>query len=455
MAEKPEKFKFQFLKFDDKRREFLRSSAGTGGGSLSSGRLMILEDFLHISSVRRNNPLPLFRLQISLLQDLLISEKAIAENKKRREERQNEIVTNPSNKEKLEEEIKVIEQETFPYKADCRAIRDISDGIAWRLFDYDRAVLTEIANRPGTKHINIEGLEAEMHEFGRVFKSEEGIAIFNDLTNFLKLGDVTIRKNEGTFEFIEVKTGHKTSNRITRQRQGLRRAVTFFNTGERNDEEGTSVISELDVRPETYHNVISAIIRRAEKNGAAVEKIGDHLIVECADFTKLKEIPIEAMKAITEGSRSWVEGWKKQNDFFLWCFFHERQAYIRNYAPLSIFPLSEPSRIKLMTNALMLNCCVNYSEVLRYFERRGWRILTSPMDPTGEVELEKMPSGPFATITKGRLIIEVAWSMMGQLGFEFFKPRTLVDIFESMLATGQTPIEFKHISLKGEPEIWD
>ena len=50
-------------------------------------------------------------------------------------------------------------------------------------------------------------------------------AILTDLTHFLKLGDLIIKKDDGTFEIVEVKKGHKSSGRITRQRQEMRRTV--------------------------------------------------------------------------------------------------------------------------------------------------------------------------------------------------------------------------------------
>lgn len=453
MFETPEKFKSKFTIFDENRRRLLRS--GAGGIFLHEEQRMILEDYLHISILRSADRLPLFKLQMHMLQDLVLSEKAIAEYKKRKQERKVKINSNPPNREELEKEIEVIERELFFHTAECRAIRDISDGIAWRLFDYDRVVLSEIAKKSGKKHINIDGLEAEMHEFGEVFNLRKGIAVFNDLTNFLKLGDLTIRENEGTFEFVEVKKGHKTSGRITRQKQDLRRAISFFNTGEREEEEGLAVISELNLNPEIYDTNVSKIIKNAEKKGAAVERIGEHLVIECCDFTKEK-IQFEEMQAILEEARKLVNIWEKRGDLVQRFFSLDRYMNVRNYAPFSIFPFPEPARIKLMTGALLIVSWVNYSEVLKYFEQRGWKILKSPHEHSKEAIIEESsPSETFATIKKGRLNIEVPWAIMGQLGFEYLKPRTVVDMFEGILAGGPTPIELRYMSLSGEPKIWD
>jgi hypothetical protein len=67
----------------------------------------------------------------------------------------------------------------------------------------------------------------------------------NDLTHFLKLGDVTIRHGADQFELIEVKKGHKTSGRITRQRQNLRQTLALLDARELDVEEGRVVITDV------------------------------------------------------------------------------------------------------------------------------------------------------------------------------------------------------------------
>ncbi len=164
------KFTARLTAFDEKRRRQLASAQGAA--LLPDEQHMILEDYLHISRVRRRSPLPLFKLQMHLVQDLVLAEKAIAGYKEKRRERQANVTAGAPDKEQLEQEIRWIERELHFHEAEYRAIRDIADGIAWRLFDYDRAILTELANRTASKHINLEGIEAELHEFGQVFNSK-------------------------------------------------------------------------------------------------------------------------------------------------------------------------------------------------------------------------------------------------------------------------------------------
>jgi hypothetical protein len=207
-----DRIKARFEVFNEKRRRQLQSAAGSA--LLPEEIEMMLEDQLHITLVRRDSPLPLFKVQMSMLADLVSSEHAISHYKRAKPEQQPQPGSNVQDKDKLEEGLRLIDREIHFHQAICRAVRDIGDGIAWRLFDYDRVTLTMIANRPASKHINLAGLEPELIEFSRAFDSRKGAAVLNDLTNFLKLADVTVRKDDGTFELVEVKAGHKSSGRL-------------------------------------------------------------------------------------------------------------------------------------------------------------------------------------------------------------------------------------------------
>lgn len=417
---------------------------------------MVLEDYLHISLLRRHTPLPLFKLQIHLVQDLVLAEKAIADYKQKREERCAKISEGAPDKEKLEGEVRSIDRELHFWEAECRAIRDIADGIAWRLFDYDRAILCELANRPASKHISLEGIEAELHEFGQVFNSREGIAVLNDLTHFLKLGDVTIRKDTGTFELVEVKRGHRTSGRIRRQKQDMRRTAAFLNTGEREGEEGRIVISDLGVKPETFHPNIRRIITNAEEKGAAIERIGEHLIVECTDFTRAADIGVERMRAILDPAGGWVEDWAQKGELVMDFLSQDKYLDVRNYSPFSIFPFPELVRVKLMTGGLFLIAYLNISAVVRYFEQRGWKVVKKPEEHMEEIEKRgAVKDIGLATLRKGPLTTEIPWPWFGRLGFEFLRPRTLVDALEAILAAGEPEAPMSFVNLSGEAEIWD
>lgn len=446
-----ERLKARFQVFNEKRRRQLQSVAGSA--LLPEELEMMLEDQLHITLLRRQNPLPLFKVQMSMLTDLVTSEHAIAQYKKAKEERQQNAKDNLEAKH-FEDELRLIDREIHFHQAICRAIRDIGDGIAWRLFDYDRVTLAMIANRPASKHINLAGLEAELMEFGRVFDSKEGIAVLNDLTNFLKLADVTIRKDQGAFELVEVKTGHKSSGRITRQKQNLRRTVALINTGTTEDEE--IMISELEVRLQTYFRNIARLIQEAEKNGVATQRIGECMLVQCTDFEIASNMGFEKTKQVLDDGRKCTKQWMEAGDIVIDLASQDKYMSVKNYAPFSVYPLSEKTRVRLMIGSLFVVSYLNVSAVLRYMEDRGWKLVKTPQEHAEEhKQLQTIDEIWLATVRKGPLTIAVPFQLFGRIGFEFLKPKGLVDIFEAQLSAGPTGTAKNLYNLSGETELWD
>lgn len=449
-----ERLKARFVVFNQKRRSQLESAAGSA--LLPEEEEMILEDYLHITSIRRQNALPLFRVQLSMLTDLVTSEQAIAQYKKAKEERQRKLETDVPDRDKLEDELRSIDREIYFNRAVCRAIRDIADGIVWRLFDYDRATLAMIASRPASKHINPTGLEAELMEFGRVYDSREGIAVLNDLTNFLKLGDVTIRKDEGTFELVEVKTGHKSSGRITRQKQSLRNTVALINTGKAEDTDEQISISQLEVTPEAYLGNLRSVIQEAEKKGVAHRRIGEYMLVECTDFEIATDMGFEKIKPILDKGRDCTDKWRKEGDMVIDLISQDKYMAVKHYAPFSLYLLPEKTRVRLMIGSLFLVSYLNMSAVLRYIEEKGWKVVKTPQEHNEEHKNSIAREEVWlATVRKGPLTIAIPFQLFGRIGFEFLKPKSLVDLFDAQLSAGPTGAAKNLYNFSGEVELWD
>ena len=437
---------------DERRRQALFSR---GGMDLSDEQLMVYEDYLHISLRRRSNPRPLMHLQLQMLQDLVNAEKVLSSVKEQKKELQIKTTENIDERKYIDDQIKEAERQIRIHEAIRRCIRDLGDGIAWRLFDYDRAVLAELADRPSGKSVNIEGLESELVEFISVFYSNDGIALLTDLTHFIKLGDIVIKKDDATYEIVEVKKGHKSSGRITRQRQEMRSTVEFLNEGEREINGARFVISEADITPETAHSNIRTLLAGAEKQGAAVEKIGDYLIVFCVDVHKTVEVGSDKSKAIVNKASDAANDLADKGDFVLPFPADDRYIVVRNSAPWSIFPFTESDRIKLITGGLYLKAYVNISAVLRYFELRGWKIKETPDKCLGEFEEQDSPKEPnIAKIQKGPVTVHLPYHLVARIGYEFLKPRTLVEMCEAIFRMPERGTR-RFINLIGEPKIWD
>ena len=462
MAEKPNrKYSRRSIAFD----EFRRKQVSIFGGRAipAAEHLMVLEDHLDIAMRRRNNAYPLFKLQMALLTDLITAEKAVADCKKKIED----LKTAPAEA----ADIEAVSAEQQRYTALRRALRDIGDGIAWRLLEYDRAALVSLASHARKPHINIEGLPAELNAFADIWNSYSGsMLVLNDLTHFLKKADITVRRDANHFEFVEVKSSRTKSGTMSRQKADLAETLAFLNEqgGERHGE--TVRIRSLPVRPKGFFNAVCSTIREAEKEGTAWAKIGEHLTVEFIDWSVVLRGGVEEpdMRKIEE-SAAVAEKWGQAGDVVTPYIGAERYLFVRNVAPYSIFPFSGLQRVKLMTNTLMTMSRLNVSAVTRYIASQGWtlvhppefyveearKVLNTPPDDTAETAFDKLPVTPLATFKKGALTLDLPATWAVRLAQEYLAPRTVLDVFESLLRAGPSKETATLINFDGESDQWD
>lgn len=165
----------------------LSDEAAVGSSRLASSDFPdILEDFISISRKRQQNPTALARLQVHMLEELLIQEAAIKHYRQRLAELESPIAS--GNADGRQKEIRFAKGQRFFHRMYANAIRAIGDGIAWRAFGYDRAALRLLGERETKQHLSSEGTVQELREWSYHFERGSGIAILNALTNCLPCG---------------------------------------------------------------------------------------------------------------------------------------------------------------------------------------------------------------------------------------------------------------------------
>lgn len=436
--------------FDEQRRKLVDP---WGGRAIPPDEhLMVLEDYVSVSLRRRHNPYPLLKLQLALLMDLVDAENSVAACKQKIAELE-AAPGAPS----AQAHLKSVQGELGKFSAIRRALRDIGDGMAWRLLGCDRAALESLAAHPRKPHINLSGLQAELNALASEYnKPGARVGVLNDLTHFLKKADITIRLDDSTFEFLEVKSSNTKSGTLRRQRADLEETLQFLNEGEgvRGDE--TAVILRLPIAPSSYMKAVASLAREAERTATAAAVIGEHLAVEFIDYPRGLELDITDAPKL-EKVEGVVDGWKSRGDHVLSMFGTDRYLDVRNYAPYSVYPLTALQRVKLMTGALVTVSKLNVSAVLRYIESRGWTLVRGP-DSYAE-DFEKGDWGqrtsPLATFRKGPLTMEVPGPWIGRLALEYLAPRTIVDGLEAVLAAGSVRSTMALPVFAREAEQWD
>lgn len=429
------------------RSSSLKSDLG-GLSLLSKSDLPdILEDFLDISRRRKSNRTAISKLQLSMLQEIVSYEAVVKKPKQRLDELQ---ASSSGDTKESQGEIEAVNRSLFMFRVYANAIRSIGDGIAWRALGYDRAVTRLMAENATKQQIMSEGLMGELLEWSIRFDEGSGIAILNSLTNCLAIGDVTVVRDDGSAEIVEVKSSGTKSRRKIRQKQRMREIVTLLSSGGGETGDKDVSIEILPIEPESGLDRIRVLLSEAEAGGWASERISNCLYVECFDFEKMASY--DAIKIPVEKKREKLIGqWSEQEDFVIEMNSMDLIAFSPNCAPFSIFPFSNRMCIDLMIGRKCYIAYLNQNAVAREFEYRGWTVIRTPEQLISEGRTDES-----LVIQKGRLHAAVPPADYMRMQMEALRVQTVISAFEAKLNEGpQAPSGFLLHLYESEHLLWD
>lgn len=170
--------------------------------SSSSAYNSIYDDFVKLLKESRRKDITnkkLFNLQLEIANRIIKAEKNITYFKKTADRKL-------QNNEWFSREV---------YKAQRMAYKQIMDGIAWRFLNFDRASLRQMAEHHQTGNLN-PGFIQEAIKAEYVVNDSDFFVILNDLTNFLRYGDLTIVSKDKIY-IDEVKTKGKSKGEQKKQ----------------------------------------------------------------------------------------------------------------------------------------------------------------------------------------------------------------------------------------------
>ena len=390
--------------------------------------------------------------------DLISESQSVIENKKlwkklEKEHQEGKI----DNGEQYKSEIDNLKADEISCRRNIRALREIIDGIVWRYFDYNRALLGILANKIPIDLISADkGLVNSMHEFGDCFLGIHDKAILNDISNFLRVGDVTHFKDDGTIEIIEVKSSNVRGSRITRQKERMKEIVEFVNTGITNYDGHKLRIYESKKKQRNHLPELKNAIIRCKNRGYDSILIGNHLIVELVDLSKPGD-PDKVIGYFKSRHKTIQEKWIKRKDRILPGFFHEKMEYPKNYAPFSIFPFEDEICADLIMGKLLVKTLFNFSEIERLIVKSGWKIEDTIYDRDKEeiknLDVEKLY---FMKVRKGNFVIELPPVSFGRLYFELMSPNTILDELDFFYGMKDNKeAGFYSINYLDEQRIWN
>jgi hypothetical protein len=406
----------------------------------------LLEDFLDLSRKRRANRSVISKLQLYMLQEIVLQEAVVKKCKTRLDELEPD--GGPENN--ANNEIEGIKREMFLFQVYANAIRSIGDGIAWRALDYDRAVIRLMGERATKQRVMSEGLTGELIEWSAHFDRGTGIAILNSLTNCLAVADVTVVRDDGSAEIVEVKSSNTKSRRKIRQKHKMSEVVTLLSSGEGDVEDKEVSIEILPIEPESGLNRIGALLSEAEARGWASDKISNCLYVECFDFEKISSFD-SINAAVADAKERLIGSWSAQGDFIVDLNSLDLIAFSPNCAPFSIFPFPSRICIDLLIGRKCYIAYLNQNAVAREFEYRGWTVVKTPEQLVAEGRTNES-----LLIEKGQFHAAVPPADYMRMQMEALRVQTVISAFEAKFKEGPKASSGFLLHLyEGERVLWD
>lgn len=155
----------------------------------------------------------------------------------------------------------------------ARQFRCVGDALAWRVFGFQRRQIIALCqNEPPGMMAGKTGLDAELARVEQAWKEDGQFAILHDLTNCLRIGDVTVFGNDGSFRTIEVKSD--TGRRSPAQRRRIKAAEKALqNGGPLPGKDPRARLYDLDIPFNAHLDLLRTGTERAARDGIFAARV--------------------------------------------------------------------------------------------------------------------------------------------------------------------------------------
>ncbi|WP_340375946.1 hypothetical protein U5640_12765 [Streptomyces sp. SS7] len=149
----------------------------------------------------------------------------------------------------------------------ARQLRSVGDALAWRVFGFHRPFILALCRNdsPGLMYGKA-GLQAERERVERAFKEDGAFALLHDVTNCLRIGDITVWDGMHPPRTEEIKTNpNNTKSAQLRRINQAREAV--LNGGPLPGDNASELLYDLNLPLRTHLDVLREALERAANDG--------------------------------------------------------------------------------------------------------------------------------------------------------------------------------------------
>jgi hypothetical protein len=276
------------------------------------------------------------------------------------------------------------------------------------------------------------------------------MAILNALTNWLAIGDITLIKDDGSVELVEVKSSETDSSRIGRQKKKMQEVSDLLKNGQGTLDGQNITIVRFNITPENELRGLFKLLEAAGRSGWDGRRVNGWSYLEATDFRLLGDFEKAKNEAI-ERARKETASWG-DNDFVVVFDSLDLLAFTPNCAPFTVFPFPERLCIELATGAKRYSCSLNLTEIGREFERHGWEVEQWPQDL---LKKGSSPDTPYFRLRKDGMHPEVPPTAIMRIQMETLRPHVIIQELEAVLRLGPGGVPSPSFTVyEGEKGLW-
>lgn len=363
-------------------------------------------------------------------------------------------------------------------KSDCNVVynqrlrhilKDIADGLAWRLLDFNRPLMRLLSQNKAPGHIKTPTSQED--DIATRFVSVGGHVLIHDITNILRIGDLTLIDPTGYPSVVEIKKSGKQildaneykrrvlkGGDLSSQAQRIVEVDNAIQDGLVKRGDSTVNLALFDTCIDSYLPEIKDILSTCNKFGYSERFIDKLLYVRAYRLDSgHKPLPL------------------KQTDHLHWfssqdCLILKNGEVFRNKIPYSAYPFSDEMVLQLISGEVILESYLNLVALKKRFEKSGWKVKNNKSIEQISEQFKILKTHAYKgnglfpvevdnsifTLWKNGFNFAVPVEMTLLITADFFKPEVIIETAEKLLSLTE-PVRANGafgIGFSNEKRIW-